>query len=83
MIDGVDINPQNRSREGVIAKNGSDFSALSIDPWIELDGMDFAFSMDFSPDGAGAVPEPSGMGWIGALALLALAGTRRLGSGSR
>ena len=50
----------------VIAANGSNFSALSTDPWIELDGMDLAFSMDFAPEGGGAVPESSSFGLLAA-----------------
>lgn len=58
----------------VLALNEDDFAALSDAPWEEIIGLDLAFAMDFS--GAGAVPEPSAWGLIGATALLGLAACR-------
>ena len=59
----------------VVTANGSDFAVLSVDPWIELIGMDLAFTMEFSGP---AVPEPATYGVIAGMALLALAGIRRM-----
>jgi hypothetical protein len=64
----------------VLALNADNFAALSSDPWIEIFGLDLAFTMSF--EGA-AVPEPAAFGTIAAIALLVLAGARRMRLASR
>lgn len=59
----------------VLALNADNFGALSSDPWIEIFGLDLVFTMNFE---GGAVPEPATYGVIAAVALLLLAGARRM-----